>query len=136
MLGCQALDRGGRVYYRCDTAATWQNAFANCQTAGAQLVKIDDSAENTWLRSQVTQETWIGASDMAQEGSWLWAQDGSQFWLGNNNGAAVGGAFAAWSTGEPNGYSSSTINADCATLQTDGQWRDQSCDATYPYVCE
>src|SRR5439155_14557845 len=59
-LGCQALDDSGRLYYRCDSALGFQNARARCQAVGLDLTDISDSAENGWLRGQLSKESWIG----------------------------------------------------------------------------
>jgi hypothetical protein len=136
-LGCHALSFEGRPYYRCDSPLVFQSARSRCQSAGMDLVEIDTAAENDWLHSQLPQEAWIGAGDSAQEGTWLWLHSGKEFWIGTDrNGAAVGGAFTAWASAEPNNLAVTSTNADCGTMDAEGLWHDRDCDVAYAYVCE
>jgi hypothetical protein len=105
------------------------------------LVRIDDAAEASWVRSIAFRNVgtnnstaywpFIGGNDLAVEGEWRW-QDGTQFWQGAANGNPVGGLYSNWSSGHPN------TPADCATIQnvTGVPWNGQGCTLGRPYVCE
>jgi hypothetical protein len=124
-----------RVYLMCLNPQSWAGAQAMCATAGADLVQIDDAAENSFIRSTANQmlgvvELHIGASDITAEGIWLW-RGGTQFWTGGPAGTPTLGRFAAWGGGEPNNDN----NEDCAEMRTDGLWNDGSCGDGQRFVC-
>ncbi|MFN9411709.1 MAG: BspA family leucine-rich repeat surface protein, partial [Pirellula sp.] len=94
------------------TAMTWEAAMDNAQSSllggvAGTLVNVNSSTEQTYVAGLSTNSLWTGASDKMQQGVWRWfAGDtaGAQFWSGISTGAAVGGAYASWSAGEPNDY--------------------------------
>ena len=68
--------------------------------------------------------TWIGFSDIANEGVWTWT---------NNNGIFPG--TISWATGEPNGGR----RENCAILNLVSEnfvLTDVACSSRYFYVCE
>jgi hypothetical protein len=102
-----------------------------------RLARVDDLAENTWIRSTADTfamgETWIGIQDPNKTLNWQWT-DGAVFWTGGANGMPVGGLFNDWSSGRPSGGI-----RNCASMLTSassGQWFDRSCTSLLPYVCE
>jgi len=136
---CQPFDHDSRMYFRCSAPLAWDEAKASCEAAGLQLVRVEDQAENDALAAGTSEDTWIGASDVAIEADWRWT-DGTAFWSGTEDGASVSGRYEAWASGAlpqpdnttPNGMT----NADCALMDTDGAWADRSCIASHPYLCE
>ncbi|BCG63573.1 MAG: hypothetical protein methR_P1301 [Methyloprofundus sp.] len=88
------------------------------------LATITSAEENNFLVALSSIDGWIGATDEANEGEWLWAngpEAGTQFWQGTSTGAAVGGNFSSWNTGEPNNVGA--VGEDYAHLQG-GRWND------------
>jgi len=130
------LMHGGHSYYVCPTLMNWAGARAACQTnPHFDLIRIDDLAEQTFLETVVTSLTddvWINATDMTTADSWAWMDDGTVFWMGTGPGAAVGGRFADWATGDPDG------SGDCVrhVRAPDDAWRDSPCTETRFFVCE
>jgi hypothetical protein len=126
-----------RRYLFCVTAATFANAAARCTTEQFRLVRVDDQAENLFVRTTVMSaigntNVWLGGTDAgAVEGVWRW-QDGAQFWMGTSGGTAVGGLYENWDAGEPNNDS----DEDCAELRPTLLWNDRECTDAIPFVCE
>jgi hypothetical protein len=56
--------------------ATWQGARGECLSWGGDLVKVESSTEDQLLAQLLTQDLWLGASDLALENNFVWA-DGS-----------------------------------------------------------
>ena len=127
---CVPHARGATVYYVCPGVLPYADALARCRSVGAELVRLEDAAENDWLIVQIGDTpVWIGASDFTTEGDWLWVDDDSLFWRGTSLGDPVGGMFSDWASGEPN------QTGDCARAESTG-WHDHSCTNSLAYVCE
>jgi hypothetical protein len=130
------LIQGGHGYFVCvpTSQPTWDGARAACRANPRfDLVRIDDAPEQTYLETIVaslTDDVWIGASDMANEGDWRWVAGNAQFWSGGSGGTLVSGMFADWQTGEPSGD-------DCARYnRATSAWADTVCTDTNYFVCE
>jgi hypothetical protein len=138
--GCQAMKRPGfdnHTYLLCSTKTSWQTARVTCTNAGFQSIRIEDGAENTWLRSAATTvfgpaAFHLGANDLGAEGTWRWDLSGDQFWQGGSNGATVAGRYSNWTIGEPNDADN---NEDCAEMAGTGMWNDDDC-GDRSFACE
>ena len=136
----------GSCYKLFSAPETWSNAQANCNSFGAQLVKIESSEENdfltnTFLTSSVV-TYWVGLSDQVNESEWIWT-DGSPLgdytnWGGSNPDNSYGnqhcghivkgsfrltirsGRYLWWYNF--NGYN--------------GEWSDLECYLQLGYICE
>jgi hypothetical protein len=137
---CTANTYGGHTYAFCAGTLSWANAQTDCMAKGMRLVRIDDSAENTWVQSIAFAGIssvasiywpWIGATDVAVTGEWRWT-DGALFWLGNMNGSAQGGLYNDWVAASPGNGTSS----QCGILEHSGFWKDYPCSTPEGYVCE
>ncbi|XP_045630302.1 CD209 antigen isoform X2 [Ursus americanus] len=65
----------GRCYFFSQTQDIWKDAISACQNLRAQLVVINSTEEQKFLKSwnvRNNQRTWIGLSDHHNEGSWKW----------------------------------------------------------------
>lgn len=126
----------GHGYVLCDNGLAWDDARDACAGMGMKLARIDDAAEDAWVRQQgnslALDDLWIGGSDSADEGTWIWV-DGDQFWDGIFTGMPVGGLYSSWQPGEPN---NSNGVEDCARQSSAGPWVDGACGSTRDYVCE
>ncbi|XP_065327893.1 CD209 antigen-like protein A [Pelmatolapia mariae] len=74
---------GENCYFFSTSKSSWNESSTECITKGGDLVKIDSSEEQSFLRTTIQQITggyeiyfWIGLTDSAEEGRWLWV-DGS-----------------------------------------------------------
>ncbi len=68
----------------------WQQAVDFCRGYGGDLVKVDDTLENAWIKSQISVETWLGYNDIDQEDEFIWSHGGSI-------------VYEDWDNSEPNG---------------------------------
>nr|XP_011440035.2 perlucin-like protein [Crassostrea gigas] len=106
-------------------AATWNNAQLDCSVRGAKLVEIESPEEDVYIRTlanNLTETVWLGGTDVAEEGKWVWQSTGTIF------------SYSAWNGGQPNNYQ----NQDCLCLYRPYglTWCDESCAASYQYICE
>uniref|UniRef100_A0A3B3DF61 C-type lectin domain-containing protein n=1 Tax=Oryzias melastigma TaxID=30732 RepID=A0A3B3DF61_ORYME len=122
----------GSLYYVSTTTANWQESRNDCLSKGADLVVINDAAENvSALIFQVLLTLspsflllWIGLSDRQSEGHWIW-QDGT----------SLGESF--WQPGEPNSYSGR--DEDCVEIRNfndENNWNDLVCTDPTFWICE
>ncbi|XP_002921954.2 CD209 antigen isoform X1 [Ailuropoda melanoleuca] len=111
----------GRCYFFSQTQDIWKDAISACQNLRAQLVVINSTEEQKFLKSwnvRNNQRTWIGLSDHHNEGSWKWV-DSSPLQL------------SFWKEGEPNNRG----DEDCVELYSDG-WNDNRCNTENFWTCE
>lgn len=116
-----------RKYLFCDLELEWEEARKACLFLGLNLVSIETEEQNEFVRGNIQDTSWIGASDSVAEGDWTWAGTGTAFWSG---GQVVGAQFVNWHSGEPDGD-----NEDCARIKANGEWWDGSCTKEREYVC-
>ncbi|MEM9264082.1 MAG: DUF4347 domain-containing protein [Cyanobacteria bacterium P01_F01_bin.13] len=102
----------GKRYLLTDGSKTWEQAQAEAESLGGNLVTINDAAEETWLRQTFgdAERLWIGLNDRQVEGQFEWA-----------NGEPV--TYLNWASGEPNNFNG---NEDMAALNwnSQGEWND------------
>jgi hypothetical protein len=130
--GCTKQIFDGHEYRFCTLDKSWTSAKSDCLAGGLDLVTIDTAAENAFIAENVAGAAWIGATDAQAEGVWKWTASGRQFWQGGKTGTAIGGALAAWKTGEPDDL----LSQDCGRISADGKWSDEYCSGPRDYVCE
>ncbi|XP_076109266.1 perlucin-like protein [Mytilus galloprovincialis] len=68
---------------------TWPAASGQCKNLGGYLVKITDSAENTWVVDMMKKSVnhrygyWMGLADFNKEGDYRWMHDSSKITYSN-----------------------------------------------------
>ncbi|XP_071174078.1 perlucin-like protein isoform X2 [Mytilus edulis] len=116
-------------YFFSPDTKTWQNADKQCKNMGSYLVKITDSAENSWVVDMITKSvkhyygSWMGAADFENEGHWKWMHDSSKVLYTN------------WSVIQPDNKN----NEDCGHFWSAHQykWNDAQCNLDrMGYICE
>ncbi|MEM9275567.1 MAG: lectin-like protein [Cyanobacteria bacterium P01_F01_bin.143] len=88
-----ALSYNGNQYFLTSTSLTWEQAQAEAENFGGNLVSINDSLEESWLQSNFgdIEDFWIGINDRNTEGSFEWV-----------SGQPV--TYTNWAPGEPNDF--------------------------------
>jgi hypothetical protein len=139
--GCVGISRNGAGYMLCYGASqrrSWREGETQCTNRGMHLARVDDAAQNTWIRSLAndagyTGSVWLGGVDSNDNGTWAWI-DGVQFWMGGRNGRPVAGRYSNWEDGEP---FNTQIQQDCLAMgpQTD-TWRDAECGIRTAFFCQ
>ncbi|XP_033988862.1 lactose-binding lectin l-2-like [Trematomus bernacchii] len=113
-----------RCYKYTAAYLTWAEAEFHCVSDGANLVSIHSKAEDDFVTSLIKNfdpaegRTWIGLSDVHQEGRWMWS-----------DGCAAKLFF--WDSGEPNNDG----NENCGHTNHNPKWNDLKCWTPYPSVC-
>ncbi len=110
----------GKEYILTSKAQSWEQAQAEAQARGGNLVTINDAAEETWLKQTfgTTSAKWIGLSDHITEGTFQWI-----------NGETT--TYRNWAPGRPNNDTAGGTRPggeDYAVMSwgTTKQWNDSS----------
>ena len=146
-VGCTATlaPSDNHSYVFCNLDRTWPSAHDACVSFGLLLTRVDDAAENSWIRATGNtlftsgQTIWIGANGPdpdPDDGNWYW-DDGAQFWTGRravDGGHSENGLYNNWDiNNEPN----QDGNEDCALMATGlATWVDTGCNNGHRFVCE
>ena len=117
---CRSASYGGHLYWFCADASTWSASRAACQSAGMDLAAIGTSAENTFMRNNISGDHWVGLSKPSSQ--WIWVSTSTPISAGYTN----------WAEDEPN----STRVPNCGELKSDGEWNDTTCETAQAFVCE
>ena len=128
-------------YESINTATTVINAINDANSSqidgvSGHLVNITSAQENTYIRSIMGGESWIGASDADSEGRWVWIggpEADLNFFNGAVGGTTVPGQYENWRNNEPNDAGS---GEDYAVMRTDGFWNDLRGINSRRYVIE
>jgi hypothetical protein len=127
-------------YLICTEPLVESAAAAECMRRGARLVAIKSAEEDAFVYAELqlyaNGNVWLGGT---RDDNMLWSwPDGSSFWMGRFDGAAVGGSYTNWKSGEPN--NSSTVSNEpeqCMVMSlTDGGWNDRACSLSLEYICQ
>jgi hypothetical protein len=131
----------GHEYAFCESRVTAAEAAADCGLKGMKLAGIDSAGENDFVWNAML--SWVNVSPPNKPSEWIWlggaAQpfgewhwpDGTHFWTGGSKGSAVGGAYTAWATNEPDNALA------CMIMQTVNRlWSAYDCANTQRYACE
>ncbi len=96
--------------YLLSTAGTWQEAQANAQSLGGNLVTINDQEEQNWLVVTFGNNPtlWIGYTDQETEGVFKWVNGESS-------------TYSNWDTNQPDNHNG---NEDYVALFANGKWND------------
>ncbi|XP_071101299.1 perlucin-like [Haliotis cracherodii] len=116
-------------------AATWPEAVVFCKTFGAKLSMITDQQEQDFVEnyinglhnSHLTQDIWLGGSDLLVNQEWLWTNTMNHIQYSN------------WKPGEPNNVGSgASVTEDCLALMPSDnyQWNDAPCTDRMYFLCE
>lgn len=112
------FQRNDSAYYLLENATWERSQLLSASCFGGDLVTVDDAAENSWIRSNVTEfdgmprHAWIGYSDRFEEGAYAWASGDLP-------------SYEAWLSGEPNG---STVQNYGAIFRGSSGWFDAQND--------
>jgi hypothetical protein len=135
---CVCAHRLGHDYWFCENPLIWGDAQAQCESVGADLVRVETEAENVWLTTTGTANGIFLVQDYASiggsaevDGIWRWV-DGQQFWEGGPSGSVVNDLYANWHMTSPG---TSDISR-CVGMFGNGIWQNRSCTMSAPFICE
>ena len=158
-----AFSHNGNEYQVITSAKPWDSAVADARTklvdgASCYLARIDDSAENNAIFSQLSSNipasdfsstvapdggggayVWLGGNDISSEGDWKWEDNGAQFWQGDVTGGPVGGLYNNWGD-EPDNFGGAQnalgISLNGWPLGDAGEWNDVDQNNSLYYIIE
>ena len=104
---------------------SWDEAQAEAESLGGNLVSIDDAAEQQWIDDNfnTTDPLWIGYSDRANEGEYTWS-----------NGSDA--TYTNWLPGQPDDDGSAEDYAVINWNSGDGRWNDVRDSARFSGIVE
>jgi alpha-tubulin suppressor-like RCC1 family protein len=105
-----AISFGGHYYEFVPGSHSWSGArtLALSKTfngLSGYLANLTSADENSFVKTKIGTDVWIGGSDEGTEGVWKWMdgpEAGQIFWNGLASGSAPSGRYANWYSGEPN----------------------------------
>lgn len=124
-----AISFGGHYYEYVPGSYSWAGArtLALGKTfngLSGYLANLTSADENSFVKTKIGTDVWIGGSDEGTEGVWKWMdgpEAGITFWNGLSTGSAPSGKYANWNAGEPNDAG----NEDYAQFYVaTGKWND------------
>ena len=124
-----AISFGGHYYEFVPGSHSWAGArtLALSKTfngLSGYLANLTSADENSFVKTKIGTDVWIGGSDEGTEGVWKWMdgpEAGITFWNGLSTGSAPSGRYANWNSGEPNDAG----NEDYAQFfVSTGKWND------------
>lgn len=110
------------LYQYMDQNKSWHDARDICASQGGYLVTIQYADENEFVYQLTNGNTWLGATDEAEEGFWVWVS--GEPW-----------DFQNWEQGEPSNSSDELGSENFLTLGASSQWNDIP-DLDNNFVCE
>ncbi|MFN9913859.1 MAG: C-type lectin domain-containing protein, partial [Pirellulaceae bacterium] len=123
LLPTQGYRQYNGSFYRLLEAGTWEQAQAQAQSLGGNLVTINSQQEQDFLISEFggSQEYWIGLNDKVTEGQFQWI-----------NGETS--SFSNWAPGEPNNLG----NEDYVSMNfgAPGKWNDSNGSSSFRGIVE
>ncbi|XP_058251018.1 galactose-specific lectin nattectin-like isoform X2 [Hemibagrus wyckioides] len=107
------------------TSTSWGDAEQNCMVMGGHLASVHSIEEYNFIQALVLNafnsnaQTWLGASDIREEGIWEWT-DGSAW------------DYINWSGGQPD----NDLNIEnCLMMNFPVCWNDANCANLMPSAC-
>ncbi|KAK9976468.1 hypothetical protein ABG768_021673 [Culter alburnus] len=120
----ELLKMDGWVYYQysfyiiSSEKRSWTESRRYCTDRGADLIIINNKAEQDFIKKMFCSEVWIGLTDSDVEGSWKWVDGSTQ-------------TSGFWASEEPGGHR----RENCALTREPG-WADYPCNDKFQCICE
>ncbi|XP_066984562.1 perlucin-like protein isoform X2 [Macrobrachium rosenbergii] len=112
-------------YFISEDTSTWEESRQKCIALNSDLVKITHDDEYNFLRDLAKgHHTYIGLSDIQEEGTYRWVADGTIHQI----------VESWWRKGQPNNYNG---GEDCVHYRSSNDGlNDIGCDTKVRYICE
>lgn len=115
----------GSCYALFTQSSTWNSARDSCRSDSAELVKIESSNENNFIKKNFLAsgaDYWIGLTDEETEGEWKWSE-----------GSSLTG-YTHWDPGQP----SDTVHyQNCGGIRhSSAVWHDKPCSEWRGRICK
>lgn len=124
-----------------DEGITWDDAYTDANAlerygADGYLVTITSEEEDQFLVERLSDDGWMGASDIEDDGDWKWIngpEEDTSFWSGVVDGVPIGESYVNWRPSQPD---NADDNEHCGQIVVDGGstgWNDLPCDSELDY---
>ncbi|XP_061190109.1 CD209 antigen-like protein E [Saccostrea echinata] len=114
-------------YLFSSSALTFHDALISCKNIGGDLLENIDVPDRIAIELELVKRgfnfTWIGVTDILQEGIYVYESDGSRVEEGN------------WADGQP-GQLGRKENCIVALKADNWKWHDIKCNYYYTYLCQ
>ncbi|XP_030614086.1 CD209 antigen-like protein C [Archocentrus centrarchus] len=109
-------------YLLSERSDSWDAARKDCRDREADLVVIDSTEEQNYLKTITNTHTWIGLNDKEQEGQWKWV-DGTPLIM------------TYWGDRQPDNDGG---GEHCGHVRNDEKrsWNDLPCSTSLKWICE
>ena len=131
--GYAAINGSSTRYRIVEVDVTWAAAADDCDddapsggTSFTHLVVVGSRAEQLSLANQFSGNTWVGLTDLAQEGTFVWVTDEP------TGGFPVVGQQPPWDGGDPD----DSAAENCVRFKNSFDFEDKRCSDLNSYVCE
>ncbi|XP_062597078.1 C-type lectin domain family 3 member A-like isoform X2 [Saccostrea cucullata] len=116
-----------KSYLFSNNALTFHKAVSSCKNIGGNLLENIDVKDRIAIELELVKRdynfTWIGVTDILQEGVFVYESNGSKVEVGN------------WADGQP-GVQGRKENCVVAQKADNWKWHDIRCNYYYPYLCQ
>src|SRR5688572_6698131 len=77
---CKHIRVGDKSYAICNESATFEQAYQRCQQRGMSLASIQSTAENSAIRKELREASFLGLTNASENSVWKWTANDSIQW--------------------------------------------------------
>ncbi|MBN2443193.1 MAG: hypothetical protein JXJ04_17665 [Spirochaetales bacterium] len=109
------------TYFYIKHKTNWYDAKSACEAAEGHLLISNNEKENDFIKKIIDANTWLGLTDVENEGFWRWVDNRLLMW-------------SDWAEGEPN--NGGTENYAHYNAQKNFLWNDTNRRNEFYFICE
>ncbi|XP_033097890.1 uncharacterized protein LOC117101883 [Anneissia japonica] len=124
-------------YYALKSKQNYESSRELCKDIGGELVTVRSAAENTYIKSLLKGEAFIGLKISGPENTWKWSDSTALTytkWIKGYPKKNGGGIYPKRKGGENNSKKNG-VEKECVILKSSGRWKNVSCNQRNLAVC-